>query len=80
MFTRKGNDEALLPRPIDIPNVATLATLGDVRALIESRLPLEYRGKAPWCHVAAAVDRAGRRLIPGRCLDRAPLGYDGGER
>ena len=32
-----------LPRPIIIPDVMELATLADVRALVEKHLPAEYR-------------------------------------
>jgi hypothetical protein len=35
-----------LPRPIIIPEVMKLATLADVRALVEKYLPAEYRTKS----------------------------------
>jgi hypothetical protein len=34
-----------LPRPIIIPEVMQLATLGDVLVLVEKHLPPEYRAK-----------------------------------
>ena len=34
-----------LPRPIIIPEVMQLATLGDVRLLYDKHLPAEYRAK-----------------------------------
>jgi hypothetical protein len=37
-----------LPRPIIIPEVMQLATLGDVRVLFDKHLPVEYRAKFGW--------------------------------
>ena len=34
-----------LPRPLTNPDVLTLETLADVRALVEKHLPAEYRSK-----------------------------------
>jgi hypothetical protein len=47
-----------LPRPLAIPDVMTLTTLGDVRTLIEKHLPAHFRDKATWRHVAAELDKA----------------------
>ncbi len=35
-----------------------LATLGDVRALIERHLPAHFRGKPAWQHVSAELAKA----------------------
>jgi len=47
-----------LPRRLVIPMVMTLATLADVRKLIEKHLPSGHRGKPTWRHVAAELDKA----------------------
>jgi hypothetical protein len=47
-----------LPRPIIIPNVMKLDTLGDVRALVEKHLPAEYRTKFTWRQLAGMLRRA----------------------
>ncbi len=47
-----------LPRPTIIPDVMTLATLADVRALIGKHLPTEYRSKFAWRHLAGLLRRA----------------------
>jgi hypothetical protein len=47
-----------LPRPIIIPKVMELATLGDVRALVEKHLPAEYRTKFTWRKLAGMLRRA----------------------
>jgi hypothetical protein len=47
-----------LPRPIVIPEVMKLATLGDVRVLVEKHLPTEYRKKFAWRHLAGLLRRA----------------------
>ena len=51
-----------LPRPIIIPDVMELATLGDLRILVEKHLPKEYRSKFTWrqfrpagCEVSTAL-------------------------
>jgi hypothetical protein len=36
----------------------TLATLGDVRTLVEKHLPGHFRDKRSWRHVAAELDKA----------------------
>jgi hypothetical protein len=46
------------PRPLVIPKVMTLKTLGDVRTLIAKHLPAHFRDKATWQHVAAELDKA----------------------
>jgi hypothetical protein len=48
-----------LPRPLSIPGVMNLATLGDVRALL-GHLPQQHRDKATWRHVADRLDEAAR--------------------
>jgi hypothetical protein len=47
-----------LPRPIIIPDVMELATLADVRALVEKHLPAEYRSKFTWRQLAGLLKRA----------------------
>jgi hypothetical protein len=47
-----------LPRPIIIPDVMKLATLDDVRALVEMHLPTEYRTKFSWRQLAGMLRRA----------------------
>jgi hypothetical protein len=47
-----------LPRPIIIPDVMELATLADVRILVEKHLPKEYRSKFSWRHLAGLLKRA----------------------
>jgi hypothetical protein len=37
-----------LPRPLIIPSVMRLATLADVRELIERHLPKQFRAKPTW--------------------------------
>jgi hypothetical protein len=57
---RKPDWSRRLPRPLIIPKVMTLQTLGDVRELIERRLPASYRGKETWQIVAAKLGEAAR--------------------
>ena len=40
-----------LPRPVIIPNVTAIATLDDVRELLERHLPPDY-AKETWQHVS----------------------------
>jgi hypothetical protein len=47
-----------LPRPIVIPDVMELATLADVRILVEKHLPKEYRAKFTWRQFAGLLKRA----------------------
>ena len=47
-----------LPRPIIIPDVMELATLADVRILVEKHLPAEYRSKFTWRQLAGLLKRA----------------------
>jgi hypothetical protein len=47
-----------LPRPIIIPDVMELATLADVRILVEKHLPAEYRSKFSWRQLAGLLRRA----------------------
>lgn len=47
-----------LPRPVVIPDVMKLDTLGDVRALVEKHLPPEYRTKFSWRQLAGMLRRA----------------------
>jgi hypothetical protein len=46
-----------LPRPITIPDVMKLATLGDVRVLVEKHLPPEYRAKFGWQQLTGMLRR-----------------------
>jgi hypothetical protein len=47
-----------LPRPLTIPDLLTLETLADVRALVEKHLPAEYRAKFIWRQLAGLLRRA----------------------
>lgn len=46
-----------LSRPLDIPGVMTIATLGDVRELLW-HVPNDQRRKSVWRNVAAELDKA----------------------
>ena len=48
-----------LSRPLKIPTITTLRTLGDIRALI-GRLPAERRQQSTWRHVADRLNHATR--------------------
>jgi hypothetical protein len=48
-----------LPRPLKIPTITTLRTLGDIRALL-GRLPAECRQQSTWRHVADQLNEAAR--------------------
>jgi hypothetical protein len=71
-----------LPRPLVIPKVMTLATLGDVRTLIAKHLPAHFRGQAVVATRRCRTRQGrGRRLCGGfidRLADRA-LSLDGVE-
>ena len=47
-----------LPRPLVIPDVMKLATLADVRALIDKHLPKDRHDRPTWRHVAAELNKA----------------------
>jgi hypothetical protein len=51
-----------LPQVLVIPTVMKLATLDDVRALLD-HLPTQHRAKDTWRHVAACLDKAARGAI-----------------
>ena len=58
MPSRKRSDWSRpLPQPIVIPDLMTLRTLADVRALL-GHLPKKYRAKQTWRHVAKTLDEA----------------------
>jgi NADH:flavin oxidoreductase / NADH oxidase family len=44
--------------PLVIPDLLTLETLADVRALVEKHLPAEYRAKFTWRQFAGLLKRA----------------------
>jgi hypothetical protein len=46
-----------LPRPLTIPEVMKLATLDDVRVLMQKHLPAGYRAKFAWRQLAAMLRR-----------------------
>ena len=48
-----------LPRPLKLPTITTLRTLGDIRAML-SRLPAERRQQSTWRHVADRLQLAAR--------------------
>ena len=47
-----------LPRPLVIPDVMKLATLADVRVLINKHLPKDRRDRRTWRLVTAELDKA----------------------
>jgi hypothetical protein len=47
-----------LSRPLKIPAVMTLTTLGDVRDLVEHHLPAEYRERDTCRYIAARLNEA----------------------
>jgi hypothetical protein len=49
-----------LPRPLVIPTVLDLATLDDVRALIERHLPMRIREKPTWRYIREKLAEAAR--------------------
>jgi hypothetical protein len=57
MSRKRPNWSRALPHPIAIPDLMTLRTLADVRALL-SHLPKGYRAKETWRHVAKTLDEA----------------------
>jgi hypothetical protein len=48
-----------LPRPLKIPTIATLRTLGDIRALL-GHLPADRRQQNTWRHLADRLANAAR--------------------
>jgi len=56
----RPNWSRTLPRPLKIPTVMTLATLADIRELVERHLPAECRERETWQHVAAQLNAAAR--------------------
>ena len=48
-----------LPRPLKLPTITTLRTLGDIRALL-SNLPADRRQQRSWRHVAERLNEAAR--------------------
>jgi hypothetical protein len=48
-----------LPRPLKIPTITTLRTLGDIRALL-GHLPADRRQHSTWRHVADRLAHASR--------------------
>ena len=58
MLRKRADWSRRLPRPIVIPNVMTLKTLADVRALIERHPPAERRDRPTWRYVAQRLAEA----------------------
>jgi len=48
-----------LPRPLKLPTITTLRTLGDIRALLKN-LPAGRREQSTWRHVADRLNEAAR--------------------
>jgi hypothetical protein len=48
-----------LPRPLLLPTITTLRTLGDIRALL-GHLPADRREQSTWRHVADRLNDAAR--------------------
>jgi len=64
MASRKRPDYSQpLPRPLVIPGVMTLKTLGDVRSLL-GHLPKDVRARSTWQGVANQLDAAARGADP----------------
>jgi hypothetical protein len=53
-----------LPQPLIIPDVMTLVTLADVRALVEKHLPAERRKQQTWRVVVKDLENAARGRDP----------------
>lgn len=49
-----------LPRPLKIPTITTLHTLGDIRELVERHLPPECRERDTWRHVSRQLTEAAK--------------------
>jgi hypothetical protein len=49
-----------LPRPLKIPTITALRTLGDIRELVERRLPPEFRERDTWRHVSRQLTEAAK--------------------
>jgi hypothetical protein len=58
-MSKRPNWSTPLPRPITIPDIMTLKTLGDVRELLR-HVPAKRRELSTWQHVASTVDEASR--------------------
>jgi len=56
----RPNWQRPLPRPLKVPTVMTLATLADVRDLVERHLPAEARERETWRYVADRLNEAAR--------------------
>jgi hypothetical protein len=57
MSRKRADWSRSLPRPIKIPDVMTIATLADARALM-SHLPKGHVERQTWRHVAQALAEA----------------------
>jgi hypothetical protein len=66
-MSRKRPDwSKALPRPLVIPDIMKLCTLGDIRELVEKRLPTAFREKSTWQTVTKALAEAARgETVPG---------------
>ena len=59
LYVEFGAKKFYLPRPLKIPTITTLRTLGDIRALL-GNLPADRRQKNTWRHVADRLHHAAR--------------------
>jgi hypothetical protein len=57
--SKRPNWSRRLPQPLVIPGLMTLATLADVRTLLD-HVPVEHREKENWRYVATKLDEAAR--------------------
>jgi hypothetical protein len=57
LLRRRPDWSRPLPQPLNIPEVADLHTLGDVRELL-THLPDRCRDKSTWQHVIACLEEA----------------------
>ena len=57
LLRRRPDWSQRLPRPLTIPEVADLHTLGDVRDLL-THLPERCRDKSTWQHVISCLEEA----------------------
>jgi hypothetical protein len=60
---KRPNWSRRLPRPLTIPDVMTVATLADVRKLMQ-HVPKDRRELSTWQHVAAELDKAAAGADP----------------
>jgi len=71
-----------LPKLVVIPEVTALATLADVRTLIDQRVPANYRAKLTWQYVSKLLAGAAQGetdAVDGEVALRLVLAMEGVE-